>query len=627
MQRLVHTPEGVRDIYGTEYAGKLAVEEKIQQVFHRYGYQDIQTPTFEFFDVFSREIGTRPSRDLYKFFDKEGNTLVLRPDFTPSIARCAAKYFMEEDRPLRFCYLGNAFSNTSELQGKLKEVTQMGCELIGDGSVQADAEMAAMMIAALKSTGLSDFQISIGQVEYYKGICREAGLSEEMELELREYISSKNYFGAEDFLIRKKVPEHHRSMLMKSAELQGGVEILGEASKAVTNERAIAAITRLEQLYQALCTYGVEGHVSFDLGMLSKYNYYTGVILKGYTYGAGDAIITGGRYDRLLGYFGRTRPAIGFMLAIDSLMEALSRHKISADLKDRVSEIVYSPDTFGQAVREAETRRRQGEAIVLIPETKLQPEPQPSVKEQPVRAIAEDNTARTSGENRTPIRSGTFLAGAKEDMRYLTFALGKGRLADQTMALLESVGIVCEEMKDKSSRKLIFVNEELRLKFFLSKNPDVPTYVEYGAADIGVVGSDVLREENKRVYEVLDLGFGKCRMCVCGPKTAQALLKHHEMIRVASKYPNIAKDYFYNKKHQTVDMIKLNGSVELGPIVGLSDVIVDIVETGSTLRENGLDVLEEICPISARMIVNRVSMQMEADRIKNIIGMLRDKIS
>ncbi len=624
---MVHTPEGVRDIYGTEYAGKLAVEEKIQQVFHRYGYQDIQTPTFEFFDVFSREIGTRPSRDLYKFFDKEGNTLVLRPDFTPSIARCAAKYFMEEDRPLRFCYLGNAFSNTSELQGKLKEVTQMGCELIGDGSVQADAEMAAMMIAALKSTGLSDFQISIGQVEYYKGICREAGLSGEMELELREYISSKNYFGAEDFLIRKKVPEHHRSMLMKSAELQGGVEILGEASKAVTNERAIAAITRLEQLYQALCTYGVEGHVSFDLGMLSKYNYYTGVILKGYTYGAGDAIITGGRYDRLLGYFGRTRPAIGFMLAIDSLMEALSRHKISADLKDRVSEIVYSPDTFGQAVREAETRRRQGEAIVLIPETKLQPEPQPSVKEQPVRAIAEDNTARTSGENRTPIRSGTFLAGAKEDMRYLTFALGKGRLADQTMALLESVGIVCEEMKDKSSRKLIFVNEELRLKFFLSKNPDVPTYVEYGAADIGVVGSDVLREKNKRVYEVLDLGFGKCRMCVCGPKTAQALLKHHEMIRVASKYPNIAKDYFYNKKHQTVDMIKLNGSVELGPIVGLSDVIVDIVETGSTLRENGLDVLEEICPISARMIVNRVSMQMEADRIKNIIGMLRDKIS
>ena len=212
----------------------------------------------------------------------------------------------------------------------------------------------------------------------------------------------------------------------------------------------------------------------------------------------------------------------------------------------------------------------------------------------------------------------------KEDIRYLTFALGKGRLAEKTLEMLESIGITCEEMKDKSSRKLIFVNEALRLKFFLSKNPDVPTYVEYGAADIGVVGSDVLREENRRVYEVLDLGFGKCRMCVCGPREAAELLQHHQMIRVASKYPGIAKDYFYNKKHQMVDIIKLNGSVELGPIVKLSDVIVDIVETGSTLRENGLCVLEEICPVSARMIVNRVSMQMEAERIKRIIGMLRE---
>lgn len=214
----------------------------------------------------------------------------------------------------------------------------------------------------------------------------------------------------------------------------------------------------------------------------------------------------------------------------------------------------------------------------------------------------------------------------KEEMRYLTFALGKGRLADKTLELLESIGITCEEMKDKNSRKLIFVNEERKLKFFLAKNPDVPTYVEYGAADIGVVGSDIIREENRRVYEVLDLGFGKCRMCVCGRPEAQELLQHHEMIRVASKYPNIAKDYFYNKKHQTVDIIKLNGSVELGPIVGLSDVIVDIVETGSTLRENGLGVLEEVCPISARMIVNQVSMQMEAERIKKIIGMLREKL-
>ena len=208
--------------------------------------------------------------------------------------------------------------------------------------------------------------------------------------------------------------------------------------------------------------------------------------------------------------------------------------------------------------------------------------------------------------------------------RYLTFALGKGRLANKTLELLEQIGITCEEMKDKNSRKLIFVNEELKLKFFLSKGPDVPTYVEYGAADIGVVGKDTIMEENRRVYEVLDLGFGKCRMCVCGPASAKELLKDHERIRVASKYPTIAKDYFYNKKHQTVDIIKLNGSVELGPIVGLSDVIVDIVETGSTLKENGLEVLEEICPLSARMIVNQVSMQMETQRIRSLISKLKE---
>ncbi|WP_072525625.1 ATP phosphoribosyltransferase [Clostridium sp. Marseille-P3244] len=208
-------------------------------------------------------------------------------------------------------------------------------------------------------------------------------------------------------------------------------------------------------------------------------------------------------------------------------------------------------------------------------------------------------------------------------MRYLTFALTKGRLASSTIEMLEKIGITCEEMKDKDSRKLIFVNEELKLKFFLAKGPDVPTYVEYGAADIGVAGRDTIIEEGRKVHEVLDLGFGKCRMCVCGHEDAAELMKHHELIRVATKYPKIAKDYFYNKRHQTVEIIKMNGSIELAPIVGLSEVIVDIVETGSTLKENGLVVLEEVCPLSARMIVNPVSMRMENERIKKLITDLR----
>ena len=211
-------------------------------------------------------------------------------------------------------------------------------------------------------------------------------------------------------------------------------------------------------------------------------------------------------------------------------------------------------------------------------------------------------------------------------MRYLTFALGKGRLAKHTLELFEKIGITCNEMKDENSRKLIFTNEELKLRFFLSKGPDVPTYVEYGAADIGVVGKDTILEEGRKVHEVMDLGYGSCRMCVCGPLKAAPLLENHEIIRVATKYSNIAKDYFYNTKHQTVEIIKLNGSIELAPIVGLSEVIVDIVETGSTLRENGLTVLEEVCPISARMIVNPVSMRMDSDRIRDLITRLRTVI-
>ena len=213
-----------------------------------------------------------------------------------------------------------------------------------------------------------------------------------------------------------------------------------------------------------------------------------------------------------------------------------------------------------------------------------------------------------------------------EEKRYLTFALGKGRLAKKTLELFEKIGITCDEIRDPDTRKLIFVNEELGLRFFLAKGPDVPTYVEYGAADIGIVGKDTILEESRNIYDVLDLGFGQCKMCICGPESAAELLQHHEQIRVATKYPRIAKDYFYNKKHQTVEIIKLNGSIELAPIVGLSEVICDIVETGTTLRENGLTVLEEVCPLSARVVVNQVSMKMENERITKLIRDLKKVI-
>lgn len=366
-KKLVHTPEGVRDIYGEEYARKLQLENFIMGKVRSFGYEDIQTPTFEFFDVFSKEVGTTPSRELYKFFDKDGNTLVLRPDFTPSMARCAAKYFMDEDVPIRFCYSGNTFANNSNLQGRLKEATQMGAELIGEGSVEADGEMAAMVIEALLSTGLKDFQLSIGNVEYFKGICMEAGLDEETELELREFISGKNYFGAEDLLREKRVPGEYREALLQVTDLFGAYEALEQAKLLVHNERSLNAVKRLEALYQVLCCYGAEKYVSFDLGMLSKYNYYTGVIFKAYTYGVGDAIVKGGRYDTLLGRFGKEAPAIGFMVVIDDLMAALERQGIEVAPPPKAEVMEYCADTYKEVLARAQQLRREGKKAVMMP--------------------------------------------------------------------------------------------------------------------------------------------------------------------------------------------------------------------------------------------------------------------
>ena len=365
-KKLLHTPEGVRDIYGREFERKLSVEAKLNQVIGSFGYEAIQTPTFEFFDVFSKEIGTTPSKELYKFFDKEGNTLVLRPDFTPSIARCAAKYFMEDHFPLRFCYVGNTFTNTSNLQGKLKEVTQMGAELINDGSVEADAEMISMVIEALKSTGLENFRISIGQVEYFKGLCEEAGLDEETENELREYISGKNYFAAQALLSERNVKEPYHGILLQVADIFGGMNSLSEAKKLVKNERSLKAIERLEQLREVLKLYGVEQYVSFDLGMLSKYHYYTGIIFKAYTYGLGDALVKGGRYDNLLRQFGKDAPAVGFVIVIDDLLEALSRQKVAIPLKEKKQIITYTEADFAEKLSQAGKLRQQGIAVELV---------------------------------------------------------------------------------------------------------------------------------------------------------------------------------------------------------------------------------------------------------------------
>ncbi len=363
---LIHTPEGVRDIYGREYANKLQIQGILHHQISLYGYQDIQTPTFEFFDVFGKEIGTTPAKDLFKFFDSDGNILCLRPDFTPSMARCAAKYFAEDTMPLRLSYLGNTFSNTSLLQGKLKETTQMGVELMGDDSVEADGEMIAMLVDALKQTGLQEFQVSIGEIDFFRGICESLALTKEQEVMVRDYIFNKNFLAAKEYLYAQNIPEDDIAVIMKIEDLFGRIDVLEEAAKLSDHPLCKKALKRFRQLYDILCAYEVEQYISFDLSMLSSYHYYTGIIFKVYTFGVGDVIVKGGRYDKLLPYFGKNSPAIGFVIMIDDLLQALRRQKISITSKNSPKVIVYDKDYFKEALQLAKQYRSQGIVVPLL---------------------------------------------------------------------------------------------------------------------------------------------------------------------------------------------------------------------------------------------------------------------
>ena len=364
--QLLHTPEGVRDIYNKECARKIAVQENIHEVFASCGYKDIQTPTFEFFDIFNKERGSVASREMFKFFDRDGNTLVLRPDITPSVARAATKYFMDEDMPIRLCYMGNTYINNSSYQGRLKEVTQLGCELIGDATVDADAEIIAMVVQCMMASGLKDFQVQIGQVDYFNGLVEDAGIDEEVQEQLRELIENKNYFGVEELLTSLNVDDKTKKSFLGMADLFGGFDVLDKAKENTDNEKSLKAVERLEKLYKVLEYYKLEEHVSFELDMLGHYKYYTGIIFRAYTYGTGDAIVTGGRYDNLIAQFGKDAPSVGFAIVIDRLMLALSSQKIDVELPEGQTIILYEQEKQQEAISAACKLRAQGIRVELI---------------------------------------------------------------------------------------------------------------------------------------------------------------------------------------------------------------------------------------------------------------------
>lgn len=363
-QKRVHTPEGVRDIYGLECKKRLSLKDKLNHVFALYGYENIITPTFEFFDIFNSEKGTVSSKEMYKFFDREGNTLVLRPDITPSVARCVAKYYDSEERNLRFAYTGNVFLNNSSYQLKLKETCQMGAELINDPSSHGDGEIIAMALDCCLNAGLKDFRLTIGQVEYFQGLV-ECIEDEDVKEQLRELIINKNFFGLIEFVEGLDIPQAVKDVFVQFHELNGDVDILDKADALVSNETSKRAIRKLRKVYQMLKVYGLEQYISFDLGMLSRHNYYTGVIFKAYTYGTGDAVLKGGRYDNLIEQFGKKAPSIGFAIVLDSLMMAMERQKIEMEADSTDMLIVYEEEAMEAAIPAAVGYRKEGKTVIL----------------------------------------------------------------------------------------------------------------------------------------------------------------------------------------------------------------------------------------------------------------------
>ncbi|MBE5945076.1 MAG: ATP phosphoribosyltransferase regulatory subunit [Lachnospiraceae bacterium] len=364
--KLLHTPEGVRDIYNSECKRKLKIQDEIHKILLSYGYQDIDTPSFEYFDIFNMDKGSAPSNEMYKFFDRNNNTLVLRPDITPSVARCVAKYYSDEELPIRLCYNGKTFLNAHQHQGKLSEYTQIGCEFVNDDSSAADAEIIACVISCLLKVGLGDFMIEIGHVDYFKGLMSEAGIDAETESKIREYILLKNFFGLSEFVSKLNIAENMKKAISGFDLLFGGLDMLDHALSLVSNEQSIEAINRLKKVYAALSYYGYDKYVNFDFSMINGYNYYTGVVFNGYTYGTGEPIVKGGRYNNLLSKFGKDAPSVGFAIYVDELMNALMRNKIQVDVDYSNVMIIYDMDSQENAITHGVKLRSEGKNVELI---------------------------------------------------------------------------------------------------------------------------------------------------------------------------------------------------------------------------------------------------------------------
>lgn len=522
------TPEGSRDFLFEECDDRRIIEHTLADLFKNNSYRKVVTPTIEYFDVFkSDNTGIEPE-EMFKMSDSKGRTTVLRPDNTMPIARMVATRLNESDFPVRLYYNQSVFVRSKDLNGRTNEIAQAGIEFIGDGSMDADIEVITMAVESLKRCNLNSFKIEIGNAAFFNAILNRMDITDEVKADICNLIEGKNYAALGD-LLNKFGDSREANVIKRLPRLFGDIEVIDEAKALYSDKSALDALDYLKTVYEKLCSAGLKKYIMLDLGLVNRSNYYTGVIFHGYAEGSGLTVLSGGRYDNLLGEFGVSAPAIGFGVEVSAVCEAM-REVINVE-------------------------------------------------------------------------------------RPLRIALTKGRLEKSSVRLFQTMGLDTKELENKGRRLILPVD---KYEAVLSKAPDVITYVEHGVCDIGIVGKDTIVENGSAFYEVIDLGIGKCRFALACPKGVD-FFSGYKRKTVASKYPKVAKEFF-ESRGMDVEVIKIEGSVELAPLLGLADGIVDIVETGSTLKENGLEVVEEILPISARVIINMASMKLRKKEIESFLN-------
>lgn len=522
------TPQGSRDYLFEECDDRRTVEHKLSVLFKENNYRKVITPAIEYFDVFKSDNVGIESEMMFKMSDSKGRTTVLRPDNTMPIARMVATRLHNEELPVRLYYSQPVFVRAKDLAGRPSEIAQSGVELIGDGSFDADIEIVKMAVESLKRSNLNSFKLELGNAAFFNVVLGKMDIPQSVRADVVNYIESKNYAALGD-LLDKIGDTAETRVIRKLPRLFGDASVIDEAKKLYSDSAFQQALLYLQTVYNKLCDEGLKDYIILDLGLVNRSNYYTGIIFHGYAEGSGISVLSGGRYDNLLGEFGMPAPAIGFAVEVSALCEAMRE-------------------------------------VINV--------------ERPIR-----------------------------------IALTKGRLERKTVELFKTMGLDTAELENKGRRLILPVD---KYETVLSKAPDVITYVEHGVCDIGIVGKDTIVEHGSSFYEVIDLNIGKCKFALACPKGTD-FFSGYKRKTVASKYPKVAKEFF-ESKGMDVEVIKIEGSVELAPLLGLADGIVDIVETGSTLKENGLEVVEDIFPISARVIVNMASMKLRKAEIEEFLN-------